>query len=492
MSGDARPFHNKILFCDVIGYSKLDATGQYICQRTLTQSLLEWLARMNLSMERDVIALPTGDGVALNFMVPDASVHLRAAISLLESIRGAGRPLPGKAPIEVRIGLNSHTDAIVSDINGKPNIVGHGINIAQRVMDIGSHGQVLLHDKVRHDLATEVEFAPKIHFLGEYEVKHGVRVPVSQYVDPTISYLNNDPPSRERAEQRVLTLEKVLKCQVQERIVEVRLEASAVQHLHDIRRYVEDLIADHADVPHLKYLASWVATEMLDNAFLHARLEKDDHIVLVLTRKTQGLVVEVDQPDRTSFSIEKLLAHDPYTLSFTRITHKKGFRWREVRGAGRHVLNVEIPLSTAAHPPTAFLPGIETDYPEFPASVAAFLTRVSDEVTIDDFALFRVLHGRIDQDTADDFLELVTSLVRRAKVVILDLEHVEYVSSAGLRGLMLAYRQAKGAGIRVVVSRLQPMVSEVFEVSRFNLIFTTYDNTAVAFRAEKERLIDAL
>lgn len=73
------PFYNKIFFCDIIGYSRLDAQGQYGCQRTLNRLLAGLLHELGCVLETDVIALPTGDGVVLNFLAPAPDVHLRTA-----------------------------------------------------------------------------------------------------------------------------------------------------------------------------------------------------------------------------------------------------------------------------------------------------------------------------------------------------------------------------------------------------------------------------
>src|SRR5262249_15359454 len=145
---------NKIFFCDVIGYSKRDPPSQFACQRALNGVVTDVLATLDCKLEEDVIALPTGDGLILNFLAPAPDIHLRTALMSLEGLHSAAE----KTPIGLRIGLNSYVDTWVHDINGKKNVVGSGINMAQRVMDLGRHGQILMHEDVRRDLANYPEY----------------------------------------------------------------------------------------------------------------------------------------------------------------------------------------------------------------------------------------------------------------------------------------------------------------------------------------------
>jgi anti-anti-sigma factor len=92
--------------------------------------------------------------------------------------------------------------------------------------------------------------------------------------------------------------------------------------------------------------------------------------------------------------------------------------------------------------------------------------------------------GRIDQSSADAFqAALVPHLAGCTKdgmPLVLDFGGVEYISSVGLRVLMLAARQVKAQDGRIAVASLQPLVREVFEISRFNLVFKIFDTVAAA------------
>jgi anti-anti-sigma factor len=102
-------------------------------------------------------------------------------------------------------------------------------------------------------------------------------------------------------------------------------------------------------------------------------------------------------------------------------------------------------------------------------------------------ALVLGVAGRLDQDNCDAFRADLTAQVERsahgAGAVILDLSGLEYVSSAGLRCFMLASRQARAQNSRIVVAALQPMVAEIFEISRFNLVFEVYPSVREALAA---------
>jgi anti-sigma B factor antagonist/stage II sporulation protein AA (anti-sigma F factor antagonist) len=95
--------------------------------------------------------------------------------------------------------------------------------------------------------------------------------------------------------------------------------------------------------------------------------------------------------------------------------------------------------------------------------------------------------GRIDHATAEPFREAFLAALAGCAAgkdqVVLDLGGVEYIASAGLRGLMLGAKQVKAQGGTLVVAALQPVVREVFEISRFTLVFKTYPSVREALAA---------
>ena len=116
MEADHRePFYNKIFYCDIVGYSRHPALIQFACQKRLNQVLSSVMKQLGTKIGKDVVALPTGDGVVLNFVAPEPDIHLRTAIKTLERLN---EPDPSNAiKFDLRIGLHSNVDTLVSDIN---------------------------------------------------------------------------------------------------------------------------------------------------------------------------------------------------------------------------------------------------------------------------------------------------------------------------------------------------------------------------------------
>ena len=159
-----------VLFADIVGYSKLPVTEQ----RTLVDQLNEIVRRTDEFQAAEkagpLIKLPTGDGMALVFYQnPEAPVECA-----LEIARG----LKDKPQLRLRMGVHSGPVSGVVDVNGKANVAGAGINMAQRVMDCGDAGHILLSKHVAEDLEQYPHWQPYLHELGECEVKHGVQISV--------------------------------------------------------------------------------------------------------------------------------------------------------------------------------------------------------------------------------------------------------------------------------------------------------------------------
>src|SRR5437763_1623501 len=160
-----------VLFIDVIGYSKLLVKQQ----SELLRELNEVVSGTNEFREADsagkLIRLPTGDGMALVFRT-DPEAPAQSAVEI-------ARALKSHPTIQLRMGIHSGPVSEVVDVNQRPNIAGAGINIAQRVMDCGDAGHILLSKHVAEDLEQDDRWRPLLHDLGTCEVKHGVRVGVT-------------------------------------------------------------------------------------------------------------------------------------------------------------------------------------------------------------------------------------------------------------------------------------------------------------------------
>ncbi|PYL02744.1 MAG: hypothetical protein DME32_05675 [Verrucomicrobia bacterium] len=158
-----------VLFIDLVGYSKLLIEEQKGRLRQLTDIVLA-TAQVRESANEQVVRLPTGDGMALVFR-NSAEEPARCALEIAEALKE-------HPEIRVRMGVHSGPISGVVDVDGRANVAGAGINIAQRVMDCGDAGHILLSRHVAEDLESYGHWQPRLHDLGECEVKHGVRVSV--------------------------------------------------------------------------------------------------------------------------------------------------------------------------------------------------------------------------------------------------------------------------------------------------------------------------
>ncbi len=159
-----------MLFIDLVGYSKLLIEEQKERLRQLTEIVLA-TAQVCDATNEQLIRLPTGDGMALVFR-NSAEEPARCALQIAQALKSHSEVL-------VRVGIHSGPVSEVTDVSGRTNIAGAGINMAQRVMDCGDAGHILLSRHVAEDLEQYEFWQPLLHDLGPCEVKHGVRVELS-------------------------------------------------------------------------------------------------------------------------------------------------------------------------------------------------------------------------------------------------------------------------------------------------------------------------
>jgi TolB-like protein/Flp pilus assembly protein TadD len=189
-----------VLFIDIVGYSKLLIDEQRDSLAILNRIVRETEAFVAAEKTGQLTRLPTGDGMALVFRTtPDAPV--RCAMQIAEALK-SGPELP------LRIGIHSGPVDAVSDVNDRPNIAGSGINMAQRVMDCADAGHILLSKRAADDLAHYAEWRPRLHELGEIEIKHGVRLNVTNLYFDGIG--RPTPPERFRRAARAKQRRKIL------------------------------------------------------------------------------------------------------------------------------------------------------------------------------------------------------------------------------------------------------------------------------------------
>src|SRR5437763_2393638 len=159
-----------VLFIDIVGYSKLVTHEQRRLLDVLNQIVRDSEHFRAAEAKSRLITMPTGDGMALVFYnTPEAPVECALEIS------NAASEHP---ELKLRMGIHSGPVSGVVDVSGRSNIAGAGINIAQRVMDCGDAGHVLISKHMAEDLEQYGHWKRNLHDLGECEVKHGVRVSV--------------------------------------------------------------------------------------------------------------------------------------------------------------------------------------------------------------------------------------------------------------------------------------------------------------------------
>src|SRR5438876_3084463 len=164
-----------VLFIDIVGYSKLSIDDQHAAIEELTKIVRASEQFQRAEAANRLIRIPTGDGMVLVFYTnPEAPAQCAVEISC------ALKEHPRR---RLRMGIHSGPVSGVVDVNERVNLTGAGINMAQRVMDCGDAGHILLSKHVAEDLEEYEKWRPLLHDLGWCEVKHGVRVSVVNLYD---------------------------------------------------------------------------------------------------------------------------------------------------------------------------------------------------------------------------------------------------------------------------------------------------------------------
>src|SRR5437867_3588855 len=157
-----------VLFIDIVGYSKLLINEQSEQIQKLREIVRGTEQFRIAEAEGKLVRLPTGDGAALVFRT---NVEAPALCALEIS-----KELKNHSDLHVRMGIHSGPVNEVVDLNEQANIAGAGINMAQRVMDCGDAGHILVSKRVADDLEHYSQWRSLLHELGECEVKHGLRI----------------------------------------------------------------------------------------------------------------------------------------------------------------------------------------------------------------------------------------------------------------------------------------------------------------------------
>jgi len=175
-----------VLFVDIVGYSKLLIEEQSEVLQELNQIVRNMEVVRKADVAGQLMLLPAGDGMALVF-TGSVEEAVECALQISQTLRT--RP-----SLPVRMGIHSGPVHQIADVNQRRNIAGAGINVAQRVMDCGDAGHILVSKRVADDLAQYRRWKPYLHELGEVEVKHGMTISVVNLYADTAG--NAEAPAR--------------------------------------------------------------------------------------------------------------------------------------------------------------------------------------------------------------------------------------------------------------------------------------------------------
>jgi len=468
------PFHNKIFFCDIIGYSKLEPINQYECHAQLTRIVRSCMDKQKAKLLEDVIALPTGDGLILNYIKPEPDIHLQTALDVLEILSKYNKSTYW--PIKLRIGLNTNVDSIVIDVNNKKNIVGRGINLAERVTNLSTHGRILMHQRVYEDLSNYKKYDGKIIYLGEFTVKHKVQVPIYQYVDHQCEYLDNTPIEKNEKSTDTLTLGDIRKSRVKENILSIKLKGYDHDYFDDLHEYLEEFFDNQRLFQNTKIAVNWIANEMLDNVFKHGNLSHEDDVFLKLDRVKNGILISTEQPDRPEFKTKNM---ETYSEDhFLTMLRTKGITINVLHSNDRMTISCMLPTdfkikqlhmldvdhdSTDKHEIGSNLSLANQESKEYSATISYTL--------LENGIVLVKLKDKIYQNEVTQFIELIDQFLAEETIdYIVDLSELTYICSAGIASLINSYRKARRQGGTIIYVNPNEKIKEVFSICKLDQI----------------------
>lgn len=189
---DLQPEIAHILLIDVVGYSKLLVNEQVELLQELKQVVRATRAFREAESQGKLIRVPTGDGMALLFF-HNLEEPVQCALEI-------SRSLQDRPHLQLRMGIHSGPISRVVDVNDQTNVAGTGLNVAQRILDCGDAGHILLSKHVSDDLKQYRHWQPYLHDLGECEVKHGLRLHIVNLCKDELG--NPRPPQKLRRGKR--------------------------------------------------------------------------------------------------------------------------------------------------------------------------------------------------------------------------------------------------------------------------------------------------
>jgi TolB-like protein/Tfp pilus assembly protein PilF len=197
-----------VLFIDIVAYSKMASDDQRAAIEKLNQIVQSTDEFRKEESENRLLKLATGDGMALIFYhSPEDPVECALEISRAVKEQHSN--------LRLRMGVHSGPVSGVVDVSGRANVAGAGINTAQRVMDCGDAGHILLSKRVAEDLEQFKHWRPHLYHIGECEVKHGDKIEIVNLFTAELG--NSERPKRMAMPAQKMDLEPVRKERVPSR-----------------------------------------------------------------------------------------------------------------------------------------------------------------------------------------------------------------------------------------------------------------------------------
>jgi len=212
---EAKTTPTKCIFLDVAGFTNdRSVEAQVDIVGTLNRLVKESLEHHNITRPKRIL-LPTGDGLCIVLLdVKDPhDVHIRIALSVLGSLEkhnsASDKEIRASRKFQVRIGISQNDDTLVTDINGRRNIAGAGINTAQRVMDKADGSQILVSQTVYDHLRDREKYMESFQEFTT-TTKHGKKVNVYHLLAYTAHGYNLETPSAFRGEEKSSKLPRLV------------------------------------------------------------------------------------------------------------------------------------------------------------------------------------------------------------------------------------------------------------------------------------------